>query len=97
MAANDLLLTHGTIYGTLPPAVPWAIFADMPTTVAAAVAPQPESADYPYAVAPPGYLSGTLTDNSPIDVISWTGAGKFASEGHLSWWEQCMTLFMRHV
>lgn len=97
MAANDLLLTHGTVYGVMPPAIPWIGFIGLSATVTAAVAPQPESVDYPYAVAPLNCLSGTLTDNSPIDVISWTGVGKCASEGHLAWWEQCMTLFMRHV
>lgn len=40
---------------------------------------------------------GTMTDNAPIDVISWNaGQGLVVVDG-MEWWQQCMTLFMRHI
>lgn len=42
-------------------------------------------------------IGGPLTHNEPIDVISWTaGPGEIKVTG-LEIWQQCLTLFMRHV
>lgn len=97
MAANDLLLLHGTIYGVLPPDIAWIGLADISATVAAGIAPQPEADDYPYMASPAGWFKGSMTDTSPIDFVHWSGAGTIVLDGNLSWWEQCMTLFMRHI
>lgn len=63
----------------------------------AGVAPRPGGDDYPYLADPVDWLKGSLTDTGPIDVVHWAGVGRYPSDGYLAWWEQCMTLFMRHI
>jgi len=52
-----------------------------------------------YSAWPPqdNLVFGPLTNNAPIDVISWiAGPGEIKITG-MEIWQQCMTLFMRHV
>lgn len=83
--------------GIILPSIPWAEYSGLSSTVVAGVAPQPNDSDYPYMVAPEGCVHGPMTDNGPIDVVSWEGSGVMAPDGYLEWWQQCLTLFMRHI
>lgn len=94
---QSLLLTHGTIYGDIAEYLPFIdCIPDVnPTAVRSASVTewragqmQPESRQE--------ILMGTMTDNAPIDFHHWTMVGGIGESG-LEWWQQCMTLFMRHV
>lgn len=51
-------------------------------------------ADIPYVELYPADIFGTMTDYSPIDVVSWAGAG-VAPENLLASWRQCLLMLTR--
>lgn len=50
--------------------------------------------DIPYANVPPAYPAGMMTDQSPIDVVSWTGSGMVHADLLISW-GRCLLMLMR--
>ena len=93
---QSLLLTHGTIYGVASP-LAWRGFDGISATVSNGIAPKPGDSDFPFLAAPITNEHGPLTDNTPIDVVHWTGTGYVHPEGLLSWWNDCLSLLMRHI
>lgn len=95
MATSDLLLLHGTIYGHLGASLPWADFSAKSASLDK-MADQTEwrSGLFPTELAA-GALDGAMTDNAPIDVVSWSASGSIGETG-LELWRQCMTVLMRH-
>lgn len=93
---HSLLLTHGTIYGYVADSLPYVDYTGKSTSVVK-FADQAEwrAALYPVIPASP-VLDGSMTNNAPIDFHHWTMAG-YVGESGLEWWQQCMTLFMRHI
>lgn len=78
--------------------IEWAGFSGISATVASGEAARPGDADFPYTGAEPlTPAAGPLTGNNPVDVVSRAGTGHLAPDGYLEWWQQCMTLFMRHI
>lgn len=93
---QSLLLTHGTIYGYAAPQLPWQRRSDFsPSLDAMSDQVTWRSGLYP-ALQPEVYDFGEVTDNATIDFYSWNHDGDIVRTGH-EWWEQCMTLFMRHI
>lgn len=97
MQKSAYLFLHGTIYGEIADALPWE---DMPGKSASVCTrtSQDDWVDNLFSKAAPPILPlGTMTNNAPIDVISWNaGPGAPVVDG-MEWWQQCMTLFMRHI
>lgn len=50
--------------------------------------------DIPYAELYPADIFGPMTDLSPIDVVSWSGAGVESSD-LLSPWRRCLLMLTR--
>jgi len=94
---HSLLLTHGTVYGQAPGDAGYYVFPDITTSIENSWA-TPWRTNIPYAVVAANHnMVGTITHNEPIDVISWNAGNGRVSPTGLEIWEQCMTLFMRHV
>lgn len=94
---QSLLLTHGTIYGTVGgPVGPWVDFASLSASFNKQAGVSAWMDALFYKGDPEVDLTGALTDNLPIDVVSWQNTGRLDHTG-LEWWQQCMTLFMRHI
>lgn len=91
---HSLLLTHGTIYGYSAESAPWTAFAG--SNVVRRTGPVEWRADLYTHENHKDMPVGMMTDNTPIDFISWSVVGH-VSESGLEWWQQCMTLFMRHI
>jgi len=96
---HSLLLIHGTIYGCLPEPHPEMLYVwpGRSNSLVRAEA-TPWRASVPYTcLAADHDVVGTITHNEPIDVVSWyAGPGEIKITG-MEIWEQCMTLFMRHI
>lgn len=93
---HSLLLTHGTIYGDIPAVLPWVDYTAKSASLDQ-MADQVEWRNGLYYADPVATaLHGAMTNNAPIDVYSWAVTGH-AGETGLEWWQQCMTLFMRHI
>ncbi|HBI15014.1 MAG TPA: hypothetical protein DDY20_05800 [Desulfobulbaceae bacterium] len=92
---QSLLLTHGTIYGNLPPAEPWIDFSGKSANIDQWGTPVFWLADIPYAASPDPAVVGTLTDNSPIDFIHWDAGPGVEPPSALFPWQQCLTLLTR--
>jgi len=52
--------------------------------------------DIPCADSPAEVLSGEMTSNAPIDVISWSIDGHLGEIG-LEWWQMGLSLLLRHI
>jgi hypothetical protein len=96
---RSLLILQGIVYGDLTMPYPdlLKIMDNLPGGIVAA-ASVPWRNDTPYLAAPANFnLYGPMTDHAPIDMISWAaGPGVIGPTG-MEIWEQCMTLFMRHI
>lgn len=92
---KSLLITHGTVYGEIPADPGHIDYAGISSSIS-------DSWELPwrqelYHVQAPDQLPfGPLTDNAPIDVVSWPGTGELSPSG-MEIWQQCLTLFMRHI
>ena len=97
MQKSAYLLLHGTIYGDIATALPWK---DMPGKSASVCTRADQVAwrnNLFSKAAMPTLPVGTMTNNAPIDVISWNAGPGMAVVDGVEWWQQCMTLFMRHI
>ena len=93
---QSLLITHGTVYGYTTPETLTKEYVGISSSFTNGwVLPwRPDL--YPALPAPPA-IFGPMTNNAPIDVISWyAGPGSVGEDG-MGWWRQCLTLFMRHI
>ena len=88
---QSLLLTHGTVYGVMLPVAPWVDCQNMDRWGSTT----PWITTVPYVAAGPlENMVGSLTDNSPIDLISWTaGPGQLCPDP-MEWWRSCTHLMM---
>jgi hypothetical protein len=91
---QSLLLTHGTVYGHAMPAVPVGFTGMSASIERHNVAGFNWDADVPYLATYTANPLGTMTDNSPIDIISWTVTGSPAVD-LLAPWRQCAVLLTR--
>lgn len=93
----DLLLLHGTIYGYLGETDGNYVFPDLPSGfVNAEVVPWRDN--IPFVTGPNTDMYGPITaDNIPIDVVSWPAGTGVVGPNGLDIWQQCLTLFMRHI
>jgi len=96
MANNYLLLLHGTIYGDIAQVLPVVQFTGRSSNFDAQVDQDEWREDLFGAYLPEAAISGTMTYNEPIDFIHWTMDGHIGETG-MEWWQQCMTLLMRHI
>ena len=94
---QSLLLTHGTIYGYVAASLPWRDYDNgrSPSVFKRADQVEWRNTLYP-ATMHPQVPVGPMTDNATIDFHHWNMAGHIGESG-LEWWQQCMTLFMRHI
>lgn len=93
---HSLLLTHGTTYGYIPTVLQGKDCTDrFPALYRMADQVEWRSGLYPSEVASSCFV-GSMTDNAPIDFHSWSVIGNIGETG-MEWWQQCMTLFMRHI
>ena len=92
---HSLLLTHGTIYGQIDPLAPVAL-ADKSVNI-----DQWDNPDYDWRV---GLFevrtmalssAGTMTDNSPVDLVHWSATGHMALSP-MTHWRTCMKV-LRHI
>lgn len=94
MPNSNLLLLHGTIYGTANIAaapVPYAGITDSIGRHDAWAGPE----GLYYEVTMPGSpISGAHTDNAPIDVVHWAADGA-APHNAAAVWQQCIMLLSR--
>jgi hypothetical protein len=82
--------------GYLPPALFYKEFEAISTSISAGWT-VPWRQDLPWMAGLAALiLYGPLTDNAPIDVIHWSAEGDMGESG-LEIWQQCLTLFMRHI
>ena len=95
---RSLLLTHGTIYGTATPDTLFKGYEGVTTSITNGWTVPWRTNLYLNTVITAGnFRVGPMTKNEPIDVIHWAaGPGKIHPSG-LEWWQQCLTLFMRHI
>ena len=97
MDKAGLLLIHGTVYGTIAEALPWRDMDNKSVSVCKLTSQVDWRNNlYPNAQPASCLQSPLLTDNAPIDVISWNLTG-YTGESGLEWWQQCMSLFLRHI
>lgn len=93
---HSLLITHGTIYGDIPVILPVKQYEYTSASVVK-LSGQVEWRNglfrFADCLASP---VGTMTDNSTIDFHHWSMVGGLGESG-LEQWQQCMTLFMRHI
>lgn len=96
-AKHSLLLTHGTIYGLLADSIEWVNFTGRPVGIDIWNTTPQIFATIPYGASPADHPLGLVTNNAPIDVVSWyAGPGDIKLTG-LEIWQQCMSLLMRHI
>lgn len=94
MAASDLLLLHGTIYGVIYQSDPVA-FSGTTNSVEQHNYPGFDwDADVPFIADSPPMLAGPMTDNGPVEVVSWTVAGA-APYDLLTPWRRCGLILTR--
>lgn len=93
---QSLLLTHGTIYGAIAPALSWHDCPGKPSGFAFMADQVAWRSGLYYSQLSLPELMGPVTDNAPIDVIQWTTVGHKGESG-MEWWQQCVTLLMRHA
>ena len=97
MDKAGLLLIHGTVYGTIADALPWRDMDGKSPNVCKVTSTEEWRAALFLNAAPATCLqSPDLINNAPIDVVSWSITG-YTGESGLEWWQQCMTLFLRHI
>lgn len=92
---QSLLLTHGTIYGNMPPAEPWIDFSGKSANIDQWGSPVFWLADVPYVAAPTLSVVGPLTENSPIDVVHWNAGLGAEPPSALFPYQQNLTLLTR--
>lgn len=92
---HSLLLTHGTLYGLLLPVHEWAGLAGRSASLERCC---PDAATWRanlcavFPMVSSGY--GAMADQTPIDVVHWTGTGN-TPYNTLAPWERCLTLMTR--
>lgn len=97
MQKSAYLLLHGTIYGEIAEPLQWKDYTGKSASVCTRTSQVDWRSNLFSKAAPPVMPLGTMTDNAPIDVVSWGGNVGHIGPTGLEWWQQCMTLFMRHV
>lgn len=95
---QSLLLTHGTVYGQMPEYIQPYVFPDRTSSKKNAEL-VPYQRDWFYLhQGSTSHLIGTKThDSSPIDILSWYAGQGETGETGMEIWQQCLTLFMRHI
>ncbi len=94
---NSLLLIHQTIYGELIGEGTYFVPSLLSSSIENSWLVNYRQ-DWFYKAAPASYsLFGPMTDNMPISVTHWYAGPGHVPETGLEIWEQCMTLFMRHI
>jgi len=96
MANHDLLLLHGTIYGYAQPVLPVIQFNGRSSSYDAINDPVDWRGGLFGKYYPIDDFYGGMTFNEPVDFIHWPIDGRLGETG-LEWWQQCMSLFMRHI
>lgn len=92
---HSLLLTHGTVYGQIDPL---AVFEFSPKSVNI---DQWHNPAYDWKVGlfelrtMATTSTGTMTNNAPVDLVHWTGAGGFGRSPMVQW-RTCLKL-LRHI
>ena len=93
---QSLLLTHGTIYGYTADSLPFHVY----DALSKSVVKRADQVEWHSTLYPElqiaDVLDGMLTNTAPIDFYHWNIAGDVGESG-LELWQQCMTLFMRHI
>jgi len=93
---HSLLITQGIVYGDTVPVMPYYDFPEKSSNIDQWGSPVWRLSGFPKAVTAQANHAGTMTDCGPVQFITWAGSAKVGITGS-EWWEQCMTLFMRHV
>lgn len=93
---HSLLLTHGTIYGEVAADAPFKEFDGISASIVSGWAVPWRQDHYVVIVADP-FLVGPLAEVVPIDVVSWNAGPGAVKESGMEIWQQCLTLFMRHI
>lgn len=92
---KSLLLTHGTIYGAVAVGPVVVQAADVTDSIERHNYPGFDwDADTPYLEAFPTSQLGTVTDNAPVDVISWAAGGNQPYDT-MAPWRGCLVLLER--
>lgn len=93
---KGLLLTHGTIYGSMPPSIQAAVqLTGYTNSTERHNYPGFDwDADMPYLNTLPAALLGTLTDNAPVDMVHWAASGVTAYDT-LAPWRGCLLMLER--
>jgi hypothetical protein len=94
------LIIHGTIYGQLDNEIDIrSLFKvpDLPSSIDNSLLINFMD-DWPYKCAAfPNLHQGTITYNEPIDFIHWNAGYAQVNKTGFEIWEQCLTLFLRHI
>lgn len=90
----DLLLTHGTIYGVINESLEAVQFDGINISIENSWSARTKPFYAPYASIAETAVSGTMTNNVPIEVVSWGVTGA-APANNLWPWQSCVTLLTR--
>lgn len=92
---QSFLITHGTIYGELPPSVDWVAASSITSTILGCCSSLSTWRSGLNSKYDAGFLgNGPMTNVVPIEVIHWNGNAN-APYDTLTPWEQCVTLLSR--
>lgn len=90
---SDILLLQNVIYGELiPPFIVY--FSDITDSITRHESGFDWNDDIPFVPSPMAQISGGMTDNTPIDVVSWTVQGAQPKD-LLAPWKLCGVLLSR--
>lgn len=93
---QSFLLTHNTIYGFAPEPTLIKSFDDISSSFPNGWA-VPWRLNVPSNQNPQVVECGDYTEVVPIDVVHWELYGAKEGRSGLEIWENCLTLFMRHI
>jgi hypothetical protein len=94
---NSLVLIHQTIYGDIPVEVPYSVTTAITSSIENSWLVNYRQDLYYKSPALSSNIFGPMTNNMPIDTVHWYAGPGHVPETGMEIWEQCMTLFMRHI